>query len=48
MFEVKIKHTSEYMLKLGEDYYVKVKTETALEIVRGRISKVEDDIKKWK
>ena len=36
------------MLKLGGDFYAKTKTENVLEIIEGRMKKVEEDIKKWK
>ena len=48
LFEVRIKHTSEYLVKMSSDYYAKVKTQNALDIISGRMKKVEEDMQKWR
>lgn len=47
MFNVLMPHTSEYILKLNEDYFAKVKSSTAKEIIKARIGHFEEQNKKW-
>lgn len=47
LFEVKIKHTSEYLLKLGADYYAKTKVEDTVSLLTERMKAIEGEISKW-
>ena len=47
LFNVLITHTSDYMIKLNNDYFAKVKSNTAEKVIEARIEHFEDQNKKW-
>lgn len=47
LFNVVLMHTNEYTMKLGGDYYAKVKDKTAIEIIKQRIKSKEEENVKW-
>lgn len=47
LFSVVMPHTSEYLLKLGKDYFAKVKAKNAVEVIQSRVKHLEEQNSKF-